>query len=120
MGSEGGGREEGERGVRGGEKVGLDVEVKRERGEKRTGNGGTTILIMQFIRPLTRRLLLLIMFLAMLQSPRLMNDIRVPNAVEILLVASVVETHMDIVASSVQILDVQRLVDVAEEVNQVH
>lgn len=49
-----------------------------------------------------------------------MNDIRVPNAVEILLVASVVETHMDIVASSVQILDVQRLVDVAEEVNQVH
>lgn len=31
VGSEGGGREEGERGVRGGEKVGLDVEVKRER-----------------------------------------------------------------------------------------
>lgn len=60
------------------------------------------------------------MFLRVFQAVDLVNDIRVPNPVEILFAAAVVEANMDLVSASGNGFVVQGLVDVADEVDEVH
>jgi len=60
------------------------------------------------------------MFLRVFQAVDLVNNIRIPNTVEILFAAAVVEANVDLISASGNGFVVQGLVDIADEVNEVH